>query len=131
MIIKPNQHTSILIPQIEELNHTSRKQHHYRPKPLKNMNSNFSYLGFKLANALTRTTKVGLSLGRLAAELNDRTKERSDLLPNPNVTENTNHERKEHGLRSDLREQGQSSSSKEGDLRANPSRAFRESKGKG
>jgi len=95
------------------------------------MNFNFPYLGFKLANAPTRTTKVGLSLGRLAAELNGRTKERSGLLPNPNVTKNTNHERKEHGLRSDLREQGQSSSSKEGDLRANSSRAFRESKGKG
>ncbi|QCE14333.1 hypothetical protein DEO72_LG11g1332 [Vigna unguiculata] len=57
-------------------------------------------------------------------------RERSGLLPNPNDTENTNHERKEHELRSDLREQGLSSSLKEGDLRANPSRAFRESKGK-
>ncbi|QCE03786.1 hypothetical protein DEO72_LG8g1812 [Vigna unguiculata] len=95
------------------------------------MNSNFPYLGFKLANAPTRTAKVELSLGRLAAELNGRTKEKSGLLPNPDVTENTNHEREEHGLRSDLREQGLSSSSKEGDLRANPSRAFRESKGEG
>jgi len=95
------------------------------------MNSNFPYLGFKLANAPTRTAKVELSLGRLAAELNGRTKEKSGLLPNTNITENTNHERKEHGLRSDLREQGLSSSSKEGDFRANPSRAFRESKGEG
>ena len=58
----------------------------------------------KLANALTRTKKVELCLGRSAAELNGRIKERSGLLPNPNDTANINHERKEHELRSDLRE---------------------------